>query len=394
MHLSKPSNDPGTDEVGTLLRALPAVPTTIAAWDSGLVSYANEAAAALFGVPSDQLVGRSVLNFYDDPKQRSALQRVIEAGGGKGNVELALRRPDGKRIWVEVSARRLPYRGVDSILAISRDITALKERERELAEARELLARHTTGLAGGELRIKERAAEAANRAKSIFLAHMSHELRSPLNSILGFSELIRDLAFGRQGIDKYREYGAYIHQAGTHLLALIDDILDLAKVEAGKLELQPVLFDVGELLDECARMMRPMTDRRGLGLTVAPESRGLSLMADRRRTKQMVLNLLSNAIKFTLAGGRVELAAQRMPDQGTMITVTDTGVGMTEEQIALALEPFGRVGDSATSDPTGTGLGLPIVKSMIEAHQGKLLIASQLNRGTTARLYFPPAAAA
>ena len=394
MDFPETSNGPADDEIGRLLRASPLVPITIAAWDGGTLSYANEAAAALLGVSVDQLSGRSVLDFYADPKQREALLRDIDAGAGSAQVELELRRPDGERIWVKVAGRRISYRGIKSILVVGQDITAQKDRERELAETRERLARHTAGLATGEIRIKERAAEAANRAKSLFLAHMSHELRSPLNSILGFSEMIRDLAFGRDQIDKYREYGAYINQAGTHLLALIDDILDLAKVEAGKLELQPTRFDLGELFDECARMMRPMVDRRGLSFTVAGGSQGLSLVADRRRTKQMIVNLLSNAIKFTPGGGRVELAAQRMPDQTTVIVISDTGVGMTEDQIALALEPFGRIEGSAATDPTGTGLGLPIVKNLIEAHGGKLQILSAINRGTIARLVFPPASAA
>ena len=220
---------------------------------------------------------------------------------------------------------------------------------------------------------------------------MSHELRSPLNAVLGFSEVIRGLHFGQEQIEKYAEYGGYIHQAGSHLLALIDDILDIAKVEAGKLDLQPSSFDLSELLDECARMMRPMVDGRGLALHVTGNAAGLSLTADRRRSKQMVINLLSNAIKFTHPGGRVELAAHRMADGAIAITVADTGIGMSEDQIALALEPFGRVENAAIKDPTGTGLGLPIVQNLIEAHGGRLQIRSQLKRGTLARLVFPAA---
>ncbi len=134
----------------------------------------------------------------------------------------------------------------------------------------------------------------------------------------------------------------------SHLLALIDDILDIAKVEAGRLDLQPSSFDLAELLDECARMMRPMVDGRGLALRVTGSAAGLSLTADRRRTKQMIVNLLSNAIKFTHTGGRVELAAHRMADGAIAITVADTGIGMSEDQIAVALEPFGRVESAAS----------------------------------------------
>jgi signal transduction histidine kinase len=187
---------------------------------------------------------------------------------------------------------------VPGVLAISQDITEHKERGRALTEAQEQLRRQASNLNLDE----RQAAQAASRAKSAFLAHMSHELRSPLNAILGFAEVIRSLHFGQEQIEKYAEYSGYIHQAGTHLLALIDDILDIAKVEAGKMDLQPSSFDLTELLDECARMMRPMVDGRGLALRVNGSAAGLSLTADRRRT-QMIINLPSNAIKFTMPAG-------------------------------------------------------------------------------------------
>ena len=381
---------PDDRAVDQFLRIAPGVPVALIAWDSGALIDANKAMGTLLGVPAESLTGRSILDFHVVPEQRALFLRQVERAGEDGaETDLELKRDDGTRIWVRVSARRIFYRGSPALIAISRDITAVKDQARQLSDVQRRLARHTSELNAGELRIKERAAEAANRAKSLFLTHMSHELRSPLNSILGFSEMVRDVVFGPHEVGKYREYGGYIHQAGTHLLALIDDILDLAKVEAGKLELKPARFDLGELFEECARMMRPMVERRQLALTVLPCEPGLVMTADRLRTKQMVVNLLSNAIKFTPAGGRVELSALRAPDGATAITVSDSGVGMTEDQIALALEPFGRVEASAAGDPTGTGLGLPIVKNLIEAHGGQLQILSELNRGTIARLMFP-----
>jgi PAS domain S-box-containing protein len=380
-------DDPAVDQ---FLRIVPGVPLALIAWDSGMLIDANKAMATLLGVPLESLGNRSILDFHVMPEQRDLFLRQVECAGDDGaETDLELRREDGTRLWVRMSARRILYRGSPALVAISRDITAIKEQARQLADVERRLARHISDLTTAEFRIKERAAEAANRAKSLFLTHMSHELRSPLNSILGFSEMVRDMVFGRDQADKYREYGGYIHQAGTHLLALIDDILDLAKVEAGKLVLKPARFDLGELFDECARMMWPMVERRGLALAVLPTEPGLTLTADRLRTKQMIVNLLSNALKFTPTGGRVELSAQRMRDGGTAITVSDSGVGMTEDQVTLALEPFGRVEGSAVSDPTGTGLGLPIVKKLIEAHGGRLQIMSELNRGTVARLLFP-----
>ena len=385
MALTDITPGPAEDEISRLLRTSSLVPLTITAWDSGALIHASEAAAAMVGVSVDALRGRSVLEFYVDVEQRRALLRAIEAGAGEAEAELQVRRADGRQIWVKVAARRMTYGGVPCVLAISQDITEHKERGRALTEAQEQLRRQASNLNLDE----RQAAQAASRAKSAFLAHMSHELRSPLNAILGFAEVIRSLHFGQEQIEKYAEYSGYIHQAGTHLLALIDDILDIAKVEAGKMDLQPSSFDLTELLDECARMMRPMVDGRGLALRVNGSAAGLSLTADRRRTKQMIINLLSNAIKFTQAGGRVELAAHRMADGAIAITVADTGIGMSDDQIAVALEPFGRVESSAIKDPTGTGLGLPIVKNLIEAHGGRLQIRSQLKRGTLVRLVFP-----
>jgi PAS domain S-box-containing protein len=385
MALTDITPGPAEDEISRLLRTSSLVPLTITAWDSGALIHASEAAAAMVGVSVDALRGRSVLEFYVDVEQRRALLRAIEAGAGEAEAELQVRRADGRQIWVKVAARRVTYGGVPCVLAISQDITEHKERGRALTEAQEQLRRQASNLNLDE----RQAAQAASRAKSAFLAHMSHELRSPLNAILGFAEVIRSLHFGQEQIEKYAEYSGYIHQAGTHLLALIDDILDIAKVEAGKMDLQPSSFDLTELLDECARMMRPMVDGRGLALRVNGSAAGLSLTADRRRTKQMIINLLSNAIKFTHAGGRVELAAQRMADGAIAITVADTGIGMSDDQIAVALEPFGRVESASIKDSTGTGLGLPIVKNLIEAHGGRLQLRSQLKRGTIARLVFP-----
>jgi PAS domain S-box-containing protein len=282
MALTDITPGPAEDEISRLLRTSSLVPLTIAAWESGALLHASAAAAALIGVPAEALRGRSMLEFYVDPEQRRALQRAIEAGTGEAFAEIQLRRADGRLIWVNAAARRITYGGVPCVLAIGHDITEHKERARALAEAQEQLRRQASNLNLDE----RQAAQAASRAKSAFLAHMSHEFRSPLNAILGFSEVIRGLHFGREQVEKYAEYSGYIHQAGTHLLALIDDILDIAKVEAGKLELQQSSFDLVELLDECARMMRPMVDGRGLALHVTGNAAGLTLTADRRASSR------------------------------------------------------------------------------------------------------------
>jgi two-component system cell cycle sensor histidine kinase PleC len=373
------------------LRSAPIVPVTISEWSTGNILHVNDVAAALFGLPIDELLGRSMREFYADSAGRDRFLEALADNKGVARMELELRRADGDRIWVAASGGRVRYHGQDAIIAVINDITLQKAREADLAEASRKLSAQAADMTRltAELRLKKHAAEAANAAKSSFLAHMSHELRSPLNAILGFAEIVRDMHFGADTVERYQQYGGHIHEAGTHLLALIDDILDLAKVEAGKLELQPLAFDLAELLEECAQMMRPQAERRGLSLHLTLHASQFVITADRRRVKQMVVNLLSNAIKFTQSGGRVDLEAMRAPEGGLAVLISDSGVGMTPDQILLALQPFGRVRGSVTIDPTGSGLGLPIVRNLIEAHGGKLEIVSEPDKGTVARLLFP-----
>lgn len=377
------------------LLTAPIVPVTISAWTTGNILHVNEMAAALFALPPDAIIGRSMHEFYADQGGRERFLRAIAENDGITRMDLELRRADGGCIWVQAAGGRIRYRGADAIIAVINDITVQKLREAELGEAGRKLAEQAADLTRltAELRVKKHAAEAANAAKSSFLAHMSHELRSPLNAILGFAEVVRDMHFGQDKIERYRQYGGFVHQAGTHLLALIDDILDLTKVEAGKLELESADFPLAELLDECARMMRSLAERRDVIFQATMPPSTLRLTADRRRVKQMVVNLLSNAMKFTGGGGKVSLDAQPVADGGVAISITDTGIGMDADQILLALEPFGRIQGSAGADPTGTGLGLPIVRNLIEAHGGKLLIHSEPGKGTIARLVFPAPAA-
>jgi PAS domain S-box-containing protein len=374
--------------IDELLRVVPGVPMAVVTRDGGVLLNANQPMAELLGLPMACVIGRSIVESHVSPDQRSSFLRQIEGADDRSPAsECQLKRADGKHVWVSLSVRPIGYRGAPALLTSCHDITAQKDLERQLAETEGRLARHTSELASNELRIQQRAAEAANRAKSSFLANMSHELRSPLNSILGFSEMIRDLHFGRDRYEKYIQYGGFIHQAGTHLLALIDDILDLAKVESGKLKLNKTSFNLAELLNECTQLVRLLADRRELRLTIDAPA-GLLLTADRLRTKQMVINLLSNAIKFTLPGGSIAIAA-RTTDRAIELTIADTGVGMTPQETALALEPFGRTDSAAVNDPTGTGLGLSIVQKLIEAHGGRFEIESVPGRGTVTRLVFP-----
>jgi two-component system cell cycle sensor histidine kinase PleC len=230
----------------------------------------------------------------------------------------------------------------------------------------------------------------ANAAKSDFLALMSHELRTPLNAIIGFSEVLGTEMLGPLGHSRYREYANDVHGAGKHLLALINDILDLSKAAAGKFELVCAEIAPADIVTECLRLTRGKAHEGGLRLTsdLAP---GLpNLMVDRLRIKQALLNLCSNAIKFTPPGGNVHVSANQSEDDSFILTVRDTGIGMSPEQIPVALEPFRQVASPFARNAEGTGLGLALVKSLIECHDGRLEIESALKMGTTVRLILPP----
>lgn len=231
-------------------------------------------------------------------------------------------------------------------------------------------------------------AERASRAKTEFLAKMSHELRTPLNAIIGFSEVMNMQVFGRLGEQRYEEYSHLIHRSGKLLLDIISDILDLAKVEAGKLELDEEEFSLGELLDECLPIVEFNARDKGLRLDreIVPDQ---YLLADRRIVKQMILNLLSNAIKFTKAGGTVTAATLVMPDGCYALIVKDTGEGMRQEEIAVALEPFGQIESVMTRSHEGTGLGLSLVRTFIQLHGGDIFIESAKGKGTSVCLKFP-----
>jgi two-component system cell cycle sensor histidine kinase PleC len=232
-------------------------------------------------------------------------------------------------------------------------------------------------------------AVAANRAKSDFLANMSHELRTPLNAVIGFSEVIKDRLFGPDAAARYAEYAADIHASGRHLLALINDVLDLSKIEAGKFELHETCFELVSHCREALRFVEPQAAKKGVRLAVdAPEP--FSISADALAVRQIVVNLLSNAVKFTRLGGTVTLRVVQDPTDGVSIVVRDTGAGIREEDIGRVLESFqqGRH-DVASTEGRGTGLGLAIVKGLAEAHGGTIDIKSKAGVGTTVTINLP-----
>ncbi|MGH6932887.1 MAG: ATP-binding protein [Dongiaceae bacterium] len=264
-------------------------------------------------------------------------------------------------IWHMDSARR----------AIQANLEVIASKNRELITARD-------------------QAEFASRTKTEFLANVSHELRTPLNAILGFSEVIRREMFGPIGTPVYREYAQDIHQSGTWLLELITDILDMSKIEAGKLELREERVDPAELSNSVMRMVRDRAEAAGLTVVLEPAADLPTLRADPRALKQILLNLLSNAVKFTPNGGKVVLRVARAADNSILFSVRDTGIGIAAEDLPQAMAVFGQIDGALNRRHSGTGLGLPLSRALIELHGGHLDLISEPGVGTTVTVQLPP----
>jgi len=231
-------------------------------------------------------------------------------------------------------------------------------------------------------------ARLSGRVKDEFLARISHELRTPLNAILGFSEIIKEQFFGRVGVPRYLEYAKDIHYSGLHLLDLINDLLDLEKITAGKIELSLGELSLAEFAPDMVQLIEPIARKKEIDMILDIEPRLPLVCADARAVKQMFLNLLSNAVKFTPDGGKVFVHA-RSCDDGVLVIIEDSGIGIDPGDINKVLSPFGQVKSAAIAVEGGTGLGLPIVKSLIELHGGRLDIQSSPGVGTSVTLFFP-----
>ena len=243
-----------------------------------------------------------------------------------------------------------------------------------------------------EAELATREAEIANNGKSEFLANMSHELRTPLNAIIGFSETMIQQTFGPLGNRKYREYVGDINGAGRHLLAIINDILDLSKIEFGSVELNREYVDIREVTADAVRMLEDEAGDKNIALKIEMAGDDITLSADRRILKQILINILSNGIKFTPDGGEVKTSVAQQPDGGCEFRIRDTDIGIPAEQISLAMLPFEQVGSAFTHNAMGTGLGLPLSKSLVELHGGSLTLDSKPGEGTTVTLKFGGAA--
>jgi PAS domain S-box-containing protein len=292
---------------------------------------------------------------------------------------------DGR--WMRVTERRTTEGGYVGLWA---DITDQKRRQVELEYSKDQLARQASELVelAESLELAKQDAEQANLAKSRFLASMSHELRTPLNSILGFSDIMKLGIHGPIMPERYSEYVHLIHNSGAHLLSLINDVLDLSKIEAGKMHLVLEPLSALEVTHQAVGLTEQLAQNQGVTVTSEIGDGCDVVHGDARAVKQMLLNLLSNAIKFTDTGGAVRLRLARS-DAGVALQVTDTGIGMTPAELAKALEPYGQTDAARSRGTVGTGLGLPLVKALAEMHGGSLVLESVKGAGTTATVSLP-----
>lgn len=233
-------------------------------------------------------------------------------------------------------------------------------------------------------------AESASRAKSDFLSIMSHELRTPLNAILGFSDIMRQGMFGPIGSEKYADYVSDIHDAATHLMKIVTDVLDLSKAENGRLSIQPEVIDLGEVLESSMRLLREQAGQQGVRLSLEMPPGPQLAELDPQLIRQAIINLLSNAVKFTPNGGAVSVTLTSDTRRGLVLTVADTGIGIAEEDLEKVLEPFVQVESAFARSHGGTGIGLALVKHIAELHDGVIKLESTLGAGTTVQLTLPP----
>lgn len=344
---------------------------------TGRIRSFNPAAAHMFGYDSAEVLNRDVgilMSSNDAAQHSAAVHRYLETGKrhalGSGPRRLMGRRRDGSTFPIDIAISEM--RGEDSyaFIGVIRDATAQRLAEEALIRAKQ-------------------TAEAANRTKSDFLANVSHELRTPLNAVLGFAEIMKDHSGENQLSPAYRDYVNHIYRSGRHLLDLINDLLDLSKVESGVDELDEEPLDIDLLIDGVIRLLRDQAKRQNIAIDVRIANDMPAIQADRRKLVQVLFNLLGNAIKFSRPGGRIWICAGRNSDGGVFLSVIDTGIGMAPDRIALALEPFRQARHDSTRDALGTGLGLPLAKALTERHGGSLEITSELGVGTSIRLNLP-----
>ena len=340
----------------------------------GLVLALNRSAEALFGYEYAEMARRPFVELFAPESERAA--RDYLDGLTKNGVASVLN--DGREVIGRVRQGGLiPLfmtmgrvgEGANKFCAVLRDITQWKRAEEDLLNAK-------------------RTAERASSAKSDFLAKISHEIRTPLNAIIGFSEVMMEERFGAIGNERYREYMKDIHASGQHLVSLINDLLDLSKIEAGKLDLVFASVNLNELVRQCVALMQPQANQQRIIIRSSLSQTLPPVVADARSVRQIVLNLLSNSIKFTGAGGQVIVSTALTDRAEAILRVRDTGVGMTDKEIETAMEPFRQLQTSTRYGSGGTGLGLPLTKALAEANRAAFSIKSARDAGTLVEITF------
>jgi PAS domain S-box-containing protein len=373
-------------------KLLHAVPDAILEVDQeGRITILNEAAERMFGYTRAEFLGLNVETLVPaamrsgHAKHRSSYAEHPNTRPMGTGLELQGQRKDGSLFPVEISLSPNWIEGSLHVIASVRDITERKTVENRLRSLREQYTAELT-LKNEQLEARNREVERANRLKTEFLASMSHELRTPLHTIIGFSELLGEQLEGPL-TDKQQRFVGHILQDARHLLELINEVLDISKIESGRLELKQETFDFGQCVEEVMAGIRHHAASRNITLENQNNFHE-SLYADRLRLKEILYNLLNNAVKFTPEGGRVWIEAGREGDT-LHISVCDTGIGIPEKEQPSIFEKFYQVGDISGGVREGTGLGLPITKHLVELHGGAISVASQPGKGSSFRLVLP-----
>ncbi|HEY1780360.1 MAG TPA: ATP-binding protein [Roseiarcus sp.] len=341
---------------------------------AGRILSLNEPAERLFGYHQNEIAGESLLMLLSPQSHPETMTRLESLSQG-GEAEAAFRPlqvvgrdRDGASIPLALTLARIGPSEAPQFCALARDLSRELEAERRLNAARE-------------------SAEAASAAKTGFLAQVSHEIRTPLNAILGFADVMLEERFGPIGNERYKDYIKDIHASGAHVMSLADDLLDLSKIEAGKLELAFESVDANSVIRECVSLMQPQAARERVIMRVSLHDRLPRVMVDERSLKQIMLNLMSNAVKFNEPGGQVIVSTAIDAAGQAVIRVRDTGVGMNESEVGLALTPFSQVAKDGAKG--GAGLGLPLTKALVEANKAEFSIKSRREQGTLIEIAFP-----
>ena len=340
----------------------------------GRIVRVNDTFLGEYGWSREDLLGEEFTTMI--PEEDEAISRKLYAAfierGKHGTRELRILKKDGTAAYVVITTALMELTQKRRFMVSTiRDVTERKNMMRRLQRAKE-------------------DADVANRAKSSFLANMSHELRTPLNAIIGFSEMIKNQTFGPINNPKYEEYLGDIHFSARHLLDIINDVLDMSKIEAGKVALMETDVAVGDVLHSVMRIMCDRAQAANVSIDLKVDPSLPHMRGDQRLLRQILINLVSNAVKFSPPGEKVEIRALRGDDKGLKIEVADTGCGIPEGKMRYVMEPFGQINDPRSFKGQGTGLGLPLAKAMTELHNGCLNLESREGLGTTATLHFPP----